>query len=125
MRIDLLYFDPKTKAVGFIDSKLGSPFHYEPTPETVQPARYLECLLQLDSAKRFFIFALQRRCLANRVTFRYYVACVRSLNNVDVLLSVMWSHGKTSLKLLLSNHRFETDACQPRCARRNAAQPGR
>jgi hypothetical protein len=60
MRIDLLYFEPKTKNVGFIDSKLGAPFHYEETPATVQPARYLECILQLAAPKRFFMFATSK-----------------------------------------------------------------
>jgi hypothetical protein len=57
MRIDLLYFNPRSKAAGFIDSKLGSPFHYEATPETIQPARYLERILQLAAPERFFLFA--------------------------------------------------------------------
>jgi hypothetical protein len=60
MRIDLLCFEPKTKSVGFIDSKLGAPFHYDETPATVQPARYLEYILHLAAPNRFFMFATSK-----------------------------------------------------------------
>lgn len=60
MRIDLLYFEPKAQSIGFIDSKLGAPFHFEATPETVQPARYLECILHLGAPRRFFLFATSK-----------------------------------------------------------------
>ena len=65
MKIDLLYFEPETRATGFLDSKLGSKFHYEPSADRVQPARYVDYLLHLNGDRaRFFIFATARTLLA-------------------------------------------------------------
>lgn len=64
MRIDLLYFERGAQAAGFIDSKLGSRFHYELRPDTIQPARYLEYLLKVTTIpKRFFVFATSEALL--------------------------------------------------------------
>ena len=73
MRIDLLYFDLASQTIGFVDSKLGSRFHYDPTPDKIQPARYLDRIVRLASTrpKSFFMFATSYTLFKESGIFAY------------------------------------------------------